>query len=838
MLTNAVPRFPAVAFVERRSRTQKMIALSIGGMALLVVLARVAASVALDRWWFDTVTDAPVWSTRVWAQAQLVVAALLLVLLLVGSVIPLAARVERTNDPAVRPRYLLRYHQRMGPAHRWLLLTVVAYTAWKAVGAAAVHWQAWLLFRHGSGLSVDVPRIGGDLGFHLFRLPFLDAASSIVRAVMLTALLLAAAAHFLAGSLRAPWSRVASSPGAVIHLGLLATLLMAAQAVHEAVVMRAATATAAAGGFAGPGYTEVTALRPGLLLAAVTLIALGFTTVRATGTRRWRPVLVVAAAAAAVHLLAVVLVPLGVERYLVAPAAAQRQLWSIEENLVATRSAFGLDTVEPRGQGELAAGADDPAIALFPESSLPASLQVLVGTPGTRITDVDLLALPTQSGDELVYAAARSSSRPELPEQGWVQEHLAYTHGDGVPLIAADRTAPDGRPDLTPIGGFEATASAPLYFGEGLDGWYAITGTRRDEVGGAEYDGPGVAIGSFGRRLALALTTGEAQPVFTSELTGDSVLLYRRGLHERLDALAPFLTWDSDPYPVFDGERVLWLVDGYTTASTYPFSQPLPDAASGLPGGINYLRLAVRATVDAGDGTVRLYRADHDDDPILAAWVDVFPGLFDDLDRMPSEVARQLRYPHDIFDAQTAMLGRYHVDDAETLFSGADRWSVSPGVVNAVGGDATAAAQAVDLAERDAFTAIRPFNPGDSANPATTRDVLAGVAQAVHGPTPALSLVRAGSPTALGPQVAQTAIEADPTITQQITLLNANGSRVEYGPLTPIVTAGSLAWARSITVLGAGAASTPRVFGVAAVVDGTVGFAPTLDAALAAAASE
>jgi uncharacterized membrane protein (UPF0182 family) len=218
--------------------------------------------------------------------------------------------------------------------------------------------------------------------------------------------------------------------------------------VHEAVVTRAATATSATGGFAGPGYTEVNATRPGLLIAAASLVLLSFVVVRASTTRRWRAAALVAGVVAAVHLIAVVALPFGVERYLVAPAAAQRQLWSIEENLTATRAAFGLDRIESVGQADVVAPSETPSIALFPESSLPSTLQVLVGTPGTRITDVDLLDLPLSDGHQLVYAAARSSNRTELPERGWVQEHLAYTHGDGVPLIAADRTSGDGRPDL------------------------------------------------------------------------------------------------------------------------------------------------------------------------------------------------------------------------------------------------------------------------------------------------------------------------------------------------------------------------------------------------------
>lgn len=820
------PRLPAVAFLERRSRRQRMAALIVVVVYLAWRALRLAATVVLDRWWYDTVTDASVWSTRVGAQALLAVAAGALVLAVVGGSVWIAFRDGRRPE-LERHRLIERYHQRVGPAHHWALLALVAYVTWRAGSAAAGSWQQWLLFRHGGDLGEDVPRVGRDLGFFLFRLPFVAGVSELLRTVLLVALAVTAFAGVASGAIRWPGGGRRWSPVASLHLAVLAALLLAAHAAHLLLVARPSTALSRTGSFDGAGYTEVTVVRPAMLVAAVSAVALGFAVIVWARSGRWRPAAAIAAIAVAVHAVGLVALPSAVERFVVAPAVAERQLWSIDANLAATRAAYGLDAFETDGSALEAAA---PELPVFGEAALPAALQVLTGTPGTRISDVDVVELAADGEPRLVYTAARTPSRDDLPESGWVQEHLVYTHGDGVTIAAADRADGEGRPVVLAADAVDG-AAAPLYYGEGLDGWYAITATRRDETGGVTYTGPGIAMGSLARRTVLALAGGDPQPLLSSELTARSQLLYRRGLGDRLGELAPFLTFDPDPYAVVSAGHVVWIVDGYTTASTYPYAQYLTGAARSTFGDVNEVHLAVHATVDASSGEVHLVRADGGDDPLLAAWDSIFPGLIDDADTMPAELATHLRYPGALFTAQTAMLGRYHVDTAELLFNGTLRWAASPGVVDTVGGDAPAESPAVDVVA-GGFSTVRAYNPGDGANPGSTRDLLAAMVVGDHGGTGRVTVLETAD-GALGPVAAQSAIEADPDLAQDLTLLNANGSQVQFGPMTPVRTAAGIGWARSIVVVGTGGSAVPRLFGVAVVVDGDVTVAPTLTDALA-----
>lgn len=839
MHTRVAPRLPIVRFVEERSRTQRRLAALVVAVAVLWLALRALARTLLDRWWLQTVTDAPVWSRRTAAQVQLGIAAGAIVLIVLGGTVWVVLRHGR-EDHGRRHRMVERYHERVGPAHRWVLIGLVAVLTWRIGRTAGGEWQSWLLFRHGGDIGVDAPEIGGDLGFYLFRLPFLQTASSFLRQLVLVSLAVALFGHAVSGALRFPRREQRTTPVAVTHLSVLGALLLALQATHDVVVDRSLTATNRVGAFDGPGYTAVNVTRPALLVVALITIAAGFAVVAAGRSRRWKLATAALVTAVIAHVGGLGILPRLVEAYVVAPAEAERQLWSIEHNLTATRAAYGLDRVEVDARrlvdGATAAEPDRAGVPLFSTESLRSALQVLSGTAGTRVRNVDLVRYEIDGVERPVYTAVRASSRADLPEQGWVQEHLVYTHGDGVIALAADVAAEDGRPDLTPLAELEEAANVPVYYGEGLDGWYVIAGTRRTEVGGATYDGAGVRIGSIGRRAVLALAVGEPQPLLSNELTGRSLLLYRRSLTERLSALAPFLTLDGDPYAVVDGDRVVWVVDAYTTASTYPYAQFLDPASVGRFGDANYVQASVVATVDAHDGTVHLYRTDAGDDPIIEAWASVFPDLLDPIDEMPPRVAAHVRYPEDLFTAQSAMLGRYHVTDAELLFSGADRWTVTPAPVTAVGEAAAGQAPAVDLfLTGESFDTTRTYGPGATNNPNSMRDELAGIAVAQHSIERRLRLIVPAGERLHSPQVAQSAIDADPRLAQDITLLNANGSKVVFGPLSPVLIGDGVVWARSIIVIGTSAGSAPRLYGVAVVSDGLVGLGPTVEDALATA---
>ena len=809
---------------------------------VLWVAARGFAAVMLDRWWLDSVTSAPVWSRRTAAQLQLGFGAGAVVALVLGTTVWIVLRVGAgvTERPH---RVCQRYDERVGPAHRWALIALTVYLTWHIGRAATGSWQDWLLFRHGGDLGVEVPRVGGDLGFHLFRLPFLITTSSFLLQILLLAIVIALFGHLVSGALRSPRGPHESSPAAIAHISILLVLFLSTLALRHVVVGRATVATDRVGAFDGPGFTEVNVTRPMLVVAALSCIALGFAVVHAGRTGRMRVLLVATSVAVVAHVGGLVIAPRVSESLLVAPAEAARQLWSIDENLTATRTAYGLDTIDvnalPLVDGASEAGAvpafgTERGIPLFNTASLANALQVLAGTTSTRIRNVDLAEYELEGVARPVFTAARMPSIGDLPERGWVQQHLVYTHGDGVVALAADVVDDDGRPDIGSAPELDAAEHSPLYYGEGLDGWYAITDTLRQEAGDEQYAGSGVDLGSFGRRLALALAVGERAPLLSSELTDHSVLLYRRGIAERIQAVAPFLSLDRDPYVVVDGDRVVWVVDAYTTASTYPYAQFAPAGSPPIAAGGNYVHASVIATVDAIDGTVRLYRADTaSTDPIIAAWADVFPSMFEPIDEMPAGVASHIRYPEDLFALQTSLLGRYHVTDAETLFGGTDRWTISPAAATAVGGESSGPAPAVDLfATGDDFQSVRTFGPGAAGNSAATRDELVALAIADHSIDRAMSVIVPSGSTLLSPEVAQSAIDADPELAQEITLLNANGSHVEFGPITPVLIDEGIVWARPIIVVGTSAAAAPRLFGVAVVSRGLVGIGGTLEAAL------
>ena len=153
-----------------------------------------------------------------------------------------------------------------------------------------------------------------------------------------------------------------------------------------------------------------------------------------------------------------------------------------------------------------------------------------------------------------------------------------------------------------------------------------------------------------------------------------------RNVRDRLTKLAPFLSYDGDPYPVVVDGRVLWVVDGYTSTSHYPYAQRVGDSvqltpSSGISRDANYIRNSVKAVVDAYAGAVDFYVVDPDD-PIVQAWQGAFGDLFSPKEDMPPELADHLRYPEDLFRVQTDVYSKYRLAPAD-FFQREGAWSVA-----------------------------------------------------------------------------------------------------------------------------------------------------------------
>ena len=286
-----------------------------------------------------------------------------------------------------------------------------------------------------------------------------------------------------------------------------------------------------------------------------------------------------------------------------------------------------------------------------------------------------------------------------MPRKSWEAEHLTYTHGYGAIVAPANEKEASGEPAFvaedipyrTTRRGARARPSRPIYFGEDLGG-YVVVGSQaaRDRLRGRGRDASprptrartASPLDNVVKKAAFALRFGDLNPLISDQLTGDSKILYIRDIRERVQALAPFLDFDADPYPVIHDGRIVWIVDAYTTTSRYPYAQrvetgQLPDG-SGLDHSFNYVRNSVKAVVDAYDGTVDFYVM-PDDDPIIEAYRDAFPELFTDFEDMPEDLQAHLRYPEDLFRVQTNSWAKYHVDRGRQLLPGQRRLGRRPG---------------------------------------------------------------------------------------------------------------------------------------------------------------
>src|SRR5205807_2135689 len=306
--------------------------------------------------------------------------------------------------------------------------------------------------------------------------------------------------------------------------------------------------------------------------------------------------------------------------------------------------------------------------------------------------DVDIDRYPVGGQTRQMMVAPRELDGSKLPASSrgnWINERLIYTHGYGVTMNPANGFTPEGRPQFV-LSNMPVESAAPeikltrpqIYFGEKADTTVYVNTKQKefdypqgDADASTAYEGAGgFPVGGTLRRLVRAWELGDTSRLpFADDVTPQSRVLMRRRISERVETLAPFLTYDADPYIVVGSDgRLYWMMDAYTTTDTYPYSRHY-DAAGGT---INYIRNSVKVTVDAYDGSVNFYVFDKDD-PLLRAYRGLFPKLFRDGDSMPETLRAHVRYPETLLTAQAEAYSLYHTDDAKVFFQREDMWSVA-----------------------------------------------------------------------------------------------------------------------------------------------------------------
>ena len=367
-------------------------------------------------------------------------------------------------------------------------------------------------------------------------------------------------------------------------------------------------------------------------------------------------------------------------------------------------------------------------------------------------------------------------------------------------------------------------------------------------------------MGSIFRRAAFALRFGDINPLISGLIRPSSRAMYIRDIGSRVRTAAPFLRYDGDPYPVVVKGRILWVQDAYTTTTRYPYSanadlNGIPDA-SGLHGGLSYIRNSVKVVVDAYDGTTTFYLFDNTD-PVARAYGKAFPGLFTPADRMDPELKSHLRYPEDLFRVQTNMYGRYHITNTDGFYNAADAWNVSqdPGSGSPSAElqvTATTNAQGLQIGQarvrrmdpayllmrlpnetQDSFLMLRPFVPVSSGD---KQKELTAFMTAKGDPNDYGKLQAFVMPRGLhidGPSLVDSRIAADASISEQISLLNTQGSQVLLGNVLIVPIEQSIIYVRPLYVQSQ-RSPFPELKDVIVVYAGKAAMQPTLEAALTA----
>src|SRR5450755_1139888 len=612
--------------------------------------------------------------------------------------------------------------------------------------------------------------------------------------------------------------------------------------------------------FGGVTYTDAHVTLTGMLVVCAALV-LGAVIAAVNAARvprgRW---LVAAILPAAVCYLGVQGVAWYVSSFIVKPNELVREKPYIVYNTDLTRQAYGLDRVTQREfPAETTVDAADPAnnqatlqnIRLWDWHALQDTLrQIQEIRTYYDFPDIDIDRYAIDGATREVMLAARELNVDKLPEssRNWINDKLIYTHGYGITMNPVNGFTPEGLPTLllsnmpvqSTVRGLNVTRPE-IYFGE-MTNTDVYVKTRQKEFNypqGASnnltsYEGNGgIVLGGFLRRITIALDRDDlAKLPFSDDVTQESRLLMRRNLRDRVTALAPFLTYDPDPYIVLgDDGRLSWIMDAFTVSDSYPYSAHY-HLDSNL---INYMRNSVKVAIDAYDGTTTFYVFDTDD-PIIAAYRRIFPTLFKDASTMPAGLRKHVRYPEMLLKLQAEVYGLYHMTDPEAFYNREDLWTVATEVGMSEGGEQRTQAMQPNFVlmklpgeTGEEFAEILPFTPANRNN---LIGWIAGRSDGAHYGT---SVVYNFPKTKLvdGPLQIEARIDRNAELSGQLTLWNQQGSHVRRGALLVIPTGRALLYAEPI-YLQAERSPMPELRLVVLALQDKLAYGPTFESAMAA----
>jgi len=709
------------------------------------------------------------------------------------------------------------------------------------------YWQEYLLARHPIMMGRSDPLFGLDLSFYLFQLPFRWFLFYLVLLSALACLLSAIFLYLVEGGVWVTPRGPRLAPAVRAHLMVLAAIVMAVLAYRVRLGMYGLLYSGR-GIIFGAGYSDVNASLPVLriLMFLCLLTALLFLAGAVRGALKpgvygliWIGIF---------GLLGGLVYPELIQRFIVTPNEIEKEAPYIARAIEFTRKAYALDRFEQR---EFSAVEDLKPDDIRANQATIRNVRLWDHKP-LLTTFAQLQEIRTYYDFERVdndrywidgiyrqvSLSPRELSSSSLPSRTWINEHLTYTHGYGLCLGPVNEVTREGLPDLfirdiPPVSTTSIRIQRPeIYYGE-LPNDYCFVRTRAQEFDypagdknvSTTYQGEGgIAIDGWWRRMLFALRFGEPKILLSTDIQPESRLLIYRRVLERAQRLTPFLHYDEDPYLVItDDGSLVWMLDGYTTSEWYPYSDPSPGAG-------NYVRNAVKATVNAYTGRVNFYTADSTD-PLIQAYSRIFPGVFQPLDAMPKDLRAHIRYPEAFFSIQAQKYAIFHMTDPHVFYNKEDLWRVAQSAARGEAAPMTPYFTIMKLAEvgeKEEFILMVPFTPARKDN------MIAWMAARCDEPNYGKVLVFTFPKQKLiyGPQQVESRIDQDPGISQQLSLWDQHGSSVIRGTLLVIPILNSVLYVQPLYLAATAGGGLPQLTRVIVAYSDHVVMESSLDAAL------
>jgi uncharacterized membrane protein (UPF0182 family) len=850
-------------------------------LIVLLILWAVFAGQYTDLLWFRSVGYSSVFSRRLVTEILLFFVFGSIMGLVVAANIVVAYRLRPPFRPvSSEQQQLERYRQLLHPYRGWLLAVVAVVIGIISGSSASRHWGTWLLWRNGQSFGIKDQQFHKDVSYFAFTYPMQRFVLGMLFAMVAVSLVAVLLTAYLYGSLRVQTPGPKWTPAGRVHVSVLlgAFVLLKALAYW---LDRYGLAFSGRGIVTGPSYTDVHAVLPAKTILVFVAIICALLFFANAYTRNW----MLPAIAFGLMVISAIVIggvyPALIQHFKVAPSAQDLEAKYIQRNIAATRVAYGITGSVVTTENYPGISPDTPAQQ---RKAVTRDVQLRVLDPNVvsqtfeqlqqqrsfykfeNTLDVDRYRLGKGGAlDDVVIGTREIALSGLQPNQrNWINEHLVYTHGYGVVAAQADNAQPDGSPDfiesdLPPTGSL-GSFQPRIYFGANSPN-YSIVGAKpgakpreldlpTDTAIGQQNNtyqgGGGVPLGSFFHKLLYAWKFKDKNVLLSSGVNSASHILYIRNPRDRVAKVAPWLTLDGDPYPVVVDHQILWVVDGYTTSSGFPYSEKEPLGTStktSLTGAasaaqrnteINYIRNSVKATVNAYTGQVNLYawQQGTQRDPVLATWEKAFPGVVKPQSAMPPGLLPHLRYPEDLFNIQRTLIAHYHVTDPHSFYNGTEFWNVSydPTVFGNVPQPSYYLTLSPDGGRTPQVFSLT--SPLVSLSRRNLTAYLSVDSQPGPGYGHFTLLTLPANAGLAGPGQVQNELDSNTTISPQLTLLSSGGSEVIKGNLLTVPVAGSMIYVEPLYVQASGGQAFPVLREFLAYSNGSAAYQPTLPSAL------